>query len=81
MKFEAEDPSEVKKAGSENVDRSQGAARAISVSCRASLSPCKFLITPCQSFIDPGLQWSDLDWFKSITKSMSVPSVPLCLQG
>lgn len=31
MKFEAEDPSEVTKAGSEGVDRSQGAARAISV--------------------------------------------------
>jgi hypothetical protein len=31
MKFEDEDPSEVKKAGSQNVDRSQGAARAISV--------------------------------------------------
>ncbi|KAG6902768.1 hypothetical protein C0995_011916 [Termitomyces sp. Mi166 len=30
MKFEAEDPSEVTKAGSEGVDRSQGAARAIS---------------------------------------------------
>lgn len=32
------------------VDKSQGAARAIS------------------SFIDPGLNWKDLDWFKSITK-------------
>ena len=31
MKYEAEDPSEVKKSGAENVDRSQGAARAISV--------------------------------------------------
>ena len=31
MKFEAEDPSEVAKSGSEGVDRSQGAARAISV--------------------------------------------------
>ncbi|KAF8070715.1 FMN-dependent dehydrogenase-domain-containing protein [Lyophyllum atratum] len=30
MKFEAEDPSEVTQAGSEGVDRSQGAARAIS---------------------------------------------------
>ncbi|KAG6850869.1 hypothetical protein H0H93_007487 [Arthromyces matolae] len=30
MKFEAEDPSEVSKAGSQGVDRSQGAARAIS---------------------------------------------------
>merc|ERR1712048_78504 len=32
------------------VDRSQGAARAIS------------------SFIDPGLNWDDIPWFKSITK-------------
>jgi len=31
MKFEADDPSEVTRAGSECVDRSQGAARAISV--------------------------------------------------
>lgn len=51
MKFEAEDPSEVSKAGSRGVDRSQGAARAIS------------------SFIDPGLNWKDLEWFRSITKS------------
>ncbi|KAF8806582.1 hypothetical protein BYT27DRAFT_7101926 [Phlegmacium glaucopus] len=57
MKFEAEDPSEVAKSGSDGVDRSQGAARAIS------------------SFIDPGLKWSDLDWFKSITK------MPLILKG
>ncbi|KXN87466.1 Cytochrome b2, mitochondrial [Leucoagaricus sp. SymC.cos] len=57
MKFEAEDPSEVSKAGSEGVDRSQGAARAIS------------------SFIDPGLEWADIDWFKSITK------MPLILKG
>ncbi|KAF5354686.1 hypothetical protein D9756_005491 [Leucocoprinus leucothites] len=57
MKFEAEDPSEVSKAGSQGVDRSQGAARAIS------------------SFIDPGLEWADIDWFKSITK------MPLILKG
>ncbi|KAF9012548.1 FMN-dependent dehydrogenase-domain-containing protein [Cyathus striatus] len=57
QKFDAEDPSEVKKSGSDGVDRSQGAARAIS------------------SFIDPGLQWKDLDWFKSITK------MPLILKG
>ena len=31
MKFTAEDPSEVTKSGSDDVDRSQGAARAISV--------------------------------------------------
>jgi L-lactate dehydrogenase (cytochrome) len=57
MKFDAEDPSEVSKSGSKGIDRSQGAARAIS------------------SFIDPGLQWSDLPWFKSITK------MPLILKG
>lgn len=37
MKFEAEDPSEVSKAGSDGVDRSQGAARAISVNKHHSL--------------------------------------------
>ena len=37
MKFEAEDPSEVSKAGSGGVDRSQGAARAISA-CRVHCS-------------------------------------------
>lgn len=31
QKFEAEDPAEVSKAGNDKVDRSQGAARAISV--------------------------------------------------
>jgi L-lactate dehydrogenase (cytochrome) len=31
MKFTDEDPSEVSKSGSDGVDRSQGAARAISV--------------------------------------------------
>jgi L-lactate dehydrogenase (cytochrome) len=36
MKFDAEDPAEVSKAGSEAVDRSQGAARAISVSPTSS---------------------------------------------
>ncbi|KIK95771.1 hypothetical protein PAXRUDRAFT_826689 [Paxillus rubicundulus Ve08.2h10] len=57
QKFEAEDPSEVKQAGQGGVDRSQGAARAIS------------------SFIDPGLNWSDMQFFKSITK------MPLILKG
>lgn len=57
QKFDAEDPSEVKKSGSDGVDRSQGAARAIS------------------SFIDPGLQWSDVPWFQSIT------NMPLILKG
>ncbi|KAH7883293.1 FMN-dependent dehydrogenase-domain-containing protein [Phlebopus sp. FC_14] len=57
QKFEAEDPSEVSRSGQGGIDRSQGAARAIS------------------SFIDPGLSWSDLQWFKSITK------MPLILKG
>ncbi|KAF9061806.1 FMN-dependent dehydrogenase-domain-containing protein [Rhodocollybia butyracea] len=57
QKFEAEDPAEVSKSGSDGVDRTQGAARAIS------------------SFIDPGLNWGDLKWFKSITK------MPLILKG
>jgi len=37
MKFTAEDPSEVAKSGSGGVDRSQGAARAISVGAHKSL--------------------------------------------
>lgn len=37
MKFTAEDPSEVAKSGSDGVDRSQGAARAISVCAHESL--------------------------------------------
>lgn len=58
QKFEAEDPAEVSKNDQSGaVDRSQGAARAIS------------------SFIDTALDWSDLPWFKSITK------MPLILKG
>jgi len=58
QKFDAEDPSEVSKNDkSSEVDRSQGAARAIS------------------SFIDTALDWSDLPWFKSITR------MPLILKG
>jgi L-lactate dehydrogenase (cytochrome) len=49
--------SNVQSSGGDNVDRSQGAARAIS------------------SFIDPGLQWSDIAWFKSIT------NMPIILKG
>ena len=29
-----------------------------------------------QSFIDPSLSWKDIPWFKSITKSKSVPPCP-----
>jgi L-lactate dehydrogenase (cytochrome) len=68
MKFEAEDPSEVAKSGSNGVDRSQGAARAISV-CLFYTFPAQVNLILDKSFIDPGLQWSDLDWFKSITNS------------
>ncbi|EIM85014.1 uncharacterized protein STEHIDRAFT_81830 [Stereum hirsutum FP-91666 SS1] len=56
MKFDAEDPDEVAKSG-EGVNRSQGAAKAIT------------------GFIDPSLQWSDIPWFKSITK------MPIILKG
>jgi L-lactate dehydrogenase (cytochrome) len=49
--------SNVQGSSGDNVDRSQGAARAIS------------------SFIDPALQWSDIAWFKSITK------MPIVLKG
>lgn len=70
QKFDAEDPSEVKKTGSDDVDRSQGAARAISVGQLFLLSYCRFSdVAPVQSFIDPGLQWSDVPWFQSITRS------------
>jgi hypothetical protein len=89
MKFDAEDPAEVSKAGSGGVDRSQGAARAISV-C-ATFSLCyPFLKWIQQSFIDPGLNWDDLKWFKSITQSMfscktpddaSISSIVQCLSS
>ena len=68
MKFEAEAPSEVTKSGSDGVDRSQGAARAISVWFISYFS-CLVNQSLDKSFIDPGLKWSDLDWFKSITNS------------
>jgi len=71
MKFTAEDPSEVTKSGSGGVDRSQGAARAISVRATNLCSLFSISQYSCQSFIDPGLKWADLDWFKSITKSVS----------
>lgn len=49
--------SNVQNTGGDNVDRSQGAARAIS------------------SFIDPALDWSDIPWFRKITK------MPIILKG
>ena len=73
MKFEADDPSEVTKAGGKGVDRTQGAARAISVSLHFCPISCRDPSRAFnQSFIDPGLSWNDIPWFKSITKSMSV---------
>ena len=79
MKFDAEDPAEVteNKQGT-NVDRSQGAARAISVSAglRSALQKApggSFASGRTQSFIDPGLDWKDIPWFQSITKSASIP--------
>lgn len=56
MKFEDE-ASDVLKNTEDKIDRSQGAAKAIT------------------SFIDPGLKWSDIAWFKSITK------MPIILKG
>lgn len=49
--------SSVQRGSGEQVDRSQGAARAIS------------------GFIDPSLSWSDIPWFKSITR------MPIVLKG
>ena len=51
----ADEGSEVQQGS--KVDKSQGAARAIS------------------SFIDPGLNWKDIEWFKTITK------MPIVLKG
>ena len=53
----ADEGSNVQNSQGDKVDKSQGAARAIS------------------SFIDPGLSWSDIEWFKTITK------MPLVLKG
>ena len=33
------------------------------------ISFCYIAQTLYKSFIDPGLKWSDIDWFKSITHS------------
>ncbi len=67
MTFEAADPHEIGKSGSE-VDRSRGAAKAITVSDTSNerISADRPRI---KGFIDPGLKWADLSWFKSITKS------------
>jgi L-lactate dehydrogenase (cytochrome) len=67
MTFDAADPHEIGKSGSDQVDRSRGAAKAITVSCALN----KYMVTDhsrTQGFIDPGLKWADIPWFKSITK-------------
>jgi len=67
MTFDAADPHEIGKSGSNQVDRSRGAAKAITVSYALN----KFTPTDynrAQGFIDPGLKWADIPWFKSITK-------------
>ncbi len=70
MTFDAADPHEIGKSGSDQVDRSRGAAKAITVSNtlnRRVLADYR----QTQGFIDPGLKWADVSWFKSITKSSS----------
>lgn len=68
MTFDAEDPHEIGKSSGDQVDRSRGAAKAITVSNifnrRARADRHR-----TQGFIDPGLKWADIPWFKSITKS------------
>jgi L-lactate dehydrogenase (cytochrome) len=68
MTFDAEDPHEIGKSGGDEVDRSRGAAKAITVSSifhrRVRADHHR-----TQGFIDPGLKWADISWFKSITKS------------
>jgi L-lactate dehydrogenase (cytochrome) len=66
MKFEADQPSEMSEG--KDVDRSHGAARAISVCIVYLPNLPSFLFHP-QTFIDPGLHWGDIAWFKSITNS------------
>jgi L-lactate dehydrogenase (cytochrome) len=72
MKFEIDDPAAQAGAGGAK-DRSQGAARAISVGALPDLLTKTKL--PPQSFIDPGLSWADLKWMMSITK------MPIILKG
>ena len=67
MTFEAADPHEIGKSGGDQVDRSRGAAKAITVSC-ASNNCMLADYNQVKGFIDPGLKWADIPWFKSITK-------------
>lgn len=70
MTFDAEDPHEIGKSDSDQVDRSRGAAKAITVS-NISNRRVRADRHRTQGFIDPGLKWADISWFKSITKSSS----------
>ena len=70
MTFDAEDPHEIGKSGGDQVDRSRGAAKAITVSNTPNRRPLPERHRT-QGFIDPGLKWADISWFKSITKSGS----------
>jgi L-lactate dehydrogenase (cytochrome) len=72
MTFDAADPHEIKKSGDGQVDRSRGAAKAITVSCVLNETSVVDDIGT-QGFIDPGLKWADIPWFKSITKSNVSP--------
>jgi L-lactate dehydrogenase (cytochrome) len=75
MTFDAADPHEIKKSGDEPVDRSRGAAKAITVSCAVDRW-WRADDNGTQGFIDPGLKWADIPWFKSITKGDTSPSAP-----
>jgi L-lactate dehydrogenase (cytochrome) len=75
MTFDAADPHEIKKSGGEQVDRSRGAAKAITVSCALDRW-WGADDNGTQGFIDPGLKWADIPWFKSITKGDTSPSAP-----
>ena len=72
MTFDAEDPHEIGKSGGDQVDRSRGAAKAITVSSALNRRVMADHHRT-QGFIDPGLKWVDISWFKSITKSSSIP--------
>jgi hypothetical protein len=63
MKFTNDVPSAVKNTNTQDID---GAARAISVSRIDCVNSDLLTLIV---LIDLGLQWSDIDWFKSITKS------------
>lgn len=91
MTFDAANPHEIGKSSGGQVDRSKGAAKAITVSWL--LNEYKLAdYSWTQGFIDPSLNWADIPWFKSITTGNSSfldhnnltdfrLSVPLILKG